>query len=149
MSPTKSRSARSLRSSKHSREESDSAEPASTAPPPPKKTKIEPEEHDVDLFYSLPDEIKGKVPIYDTCDEIRQKIRNHHLLPGMTKAAFLRQLSKCFAPPRNLDLPQLHAFLRFEGSIRGCENRIYYRAHVYFEKLKIKKNEPKTPEAGT
>ena len=43
----------------------------------------------------LEGEETGTVPIYDTCDEVRRKIRALLRKPGVTQAALLRALGKC------------------------------------------------------
>ena len=92
----------------------------------------------------LEGETEEAVSIYDTCDDIRSKIREHLALSGMTQAAFLRQLSKCFPQPKKLQSRQLKLFLELTGSVRGCESAIYYGAYVYFEKLRIINGEAKS-----
>ena len=36
------------------------------------------------------------VPIYDTCDNVRQKITAHTRIKGITQAAFLREITGTF-----------------------------------------------------
>jgi hypothetical protein len=115
---------------------------------PPRKKRIK-AKHDVSQEYNVEEiilegETEEAVPIYDTCDDIRSKIREHLALSGMTQAAFLRQLCKCFPQPKKLQSRQLKLFLELTGSVRGCESAIYYGAYVYFEKLRIINGEAKS-----
>lgn len=114
--------------------------------PAPKKRKSDiPEKYNVDKTV-LDGQEEETVPIYDTCNTIREKIRNHFVRSGMTQAAFIRELKKSFPPGKKLQSRQLKLFMDLDGHDRGCESAVYYGAYVYFERLRIKNGEPKSDD---
>ncbi|OJJ58818.1 hypothetical protein ASPSYDRAFT_31454 [Aspergillus sydowii CBS 593.65] len=99
---------------------------------------------------SLPGEAQGEVPVYDTCDEIRKKIKAVLRDPNMTRAAFCREISKTW-PDRAANLKEnalqgtsLGSFLSKKGSREGRTSLIFYASYVFFEKLRIRDGKPKT-----
>ena len=84
------------------------------------------------------------VPVYDTCDDVREKIQSHLDQTSVKKTAFLREIAKTYRDPRSIQTVQLSNFLRQQGATRGNTSAVYYASYVYFEKLRIKKREPKT-----
>lgn len=84
------------------------------------------------------------VPVYDTCDVIRRKIRAHLRELGVTKAGFLREISKTLPEGKKVAAVSLDRFLGQSGSIVGNTTALFYAAYVFFEKLRIKTNKPKT-----
>ncbi|KAI4704726.1 hypothetical protein J4E89_009603 [Alternaria sp. Ai002NY15] len=96
---------------------------------------------DVELDFEKED----KVPVYDTCDDVRHKINAHLKKPGVTQAAFLRAASASFHnPSKTLNARQLSAFRSKKGALNGNTSGIYYGSYVYFEKLRIKEGKPKS-----
>lgn len=93
---------------------------------------------------SLPGEDAGKVPVYDTCDEIRKKIRAFLKHDGLTQAAFVREISKSFPDERKVSPRNLQSFLGLKGPLSGNTNKTFYAAYVFFEKLRIKQGKPKS-----
>ena len=114
------------------------------APPKPKKAKKE----DLDKFdvsdIHLDGEADDSVPVFDTCDDVRTKIRAHLRQPGMTQAALAREMSKCFADGRTVHGKTIADFLKKKGPTAGNTSGAYYGAYVYFEKLRVKKGGKKT-----
>ncbi|KAE8383863.1 hypothetical protein BDV26DRAFT_250923 [Aspergillus bertholletiae] len=94
----------------------------------------------------LPGEEEGKAPVYDTCDEVRKKIHAHLRDPNVTKAGFLREIVKTYPPERAAKLQgnSLTRFLEMSGSNSGNTNAVFYAAYVFFEKIRIRDNQPKT-----
>ncbi|KAL0573036.1 hypothetical protein V5O48_008929 [Marasmius crinis-equi] len=95
-----------------------------------------------DLFsISLRGDENETVPIFDSCDEIRSKIEDHFEETGMTKAAFLRDISRAAfpsaSPPIKIQTKQLSDFSEMYGATTGNANRVYYAAYVYFEKKRL------------
>ncbi|KAK1584883.1 uncharacterized protein LY79DRAFT_560309 [Colletotrichum navitas] len=123
-----------------------------TAEPAPKKNKATKK---VDDLGPLPDlsgiHLNGdedmSVPIFDTCDDVRTKIRRQLRRDGVTKAAFLRALVKAAYPPgstHKIAPNLLDNFLRREGPVAGNTSSVFYAAYVFFEKLRIRDGRPKT-----
>ncbi|KAJ9156423.1 hypothetical protein NKR23_g814 [Pleurostoma richardsiae] len=92
----------------------------------------------------LPGEEEGTAPVYDTCDEMRKKIRAFLAKDGITQAAFLRAISKSFPDNRKVAATSLQAFLGQKGPRSGNTSGVFYGAYVFFEKLRIKEGRPKT-----
>jgi hypothetical protein len=85
------------------------------------------------------------VQIYDTCGEIRMKIDLHLDNTGVTKASFLRDLERQFIKtPRKLQSAQLASFCSKYGPSSGNTSAVFYAAYVFFEKLRIKDEKPKS-----
>ncbi|KAF4465731.1 hypothetical protein FALBO_7406 [Fusarium albosuccineum] len=99
---------------------------------------------DVSGVDELPGEAAGTVPIYDTCDDIRKKIRPLLAKEGMTQAAFIRKLNEGLPPGRSVSPANLRYFMGRKGVREGNTNVTFYAAYVFFEKKRIKANKPKT-----
>ncbi|EFQ28964.1 uncharacterized protein GLRG_04108 [Colletotrichum graminicola M1.001] len=125
---------------------------AATAEPAPKKKKTTKKVDDVgplpDLsgIYLDGDEDMS-VRIYDTCEDVRTKIRRLLRRGGVTKAAFLRTLVKAAYPPgstHKIASNLLDNFLKKKGPVAGNTSSVFYAAYVFFEKLRIRDEKPKT-----
>ncbi|KAL3451573.1 hypothetical protein BJX65DRAFT_268121 [Aspergillus insuetus] len=118
---------------------------------PSKKAKLEMEQkYDVSSI-TLEGEEEGEVPVFDTCDEVRKKIRACLRESGMTKTAFCKEISKTPMPDRNGNLKAapmgtqpLTVFLGKKGVKDGNQSQVFYAAYVFFEKLRIRDGKPKT-----
>jgi len=95
---------------------------------------------------TIAEEENDNVPIFDSCDEVRRKIKRHLKKPGVTQAAFCRDLlaqlhtpgaSQCQSGP-------FKRFCKYKGPTQGNTSSIYYAAYVFFEKLRIKNGEKPT-----
>jgi hypothetical protein len=88
------------------------------------------------------------VPVYDSADEIRKKINAHLKKPGVTQAQFLRdiyaELHGVERPARPPQSSQLEKFRGKKGARAGCTSVIFYGAYVFFEKIRIAQNKPKS-----
>ncbi|KAI9157957.1 hypothetical protein HJFPF1_05942 [Paramyrothecium foliicola] len=84
------------------------------------------------------------VPVYDTCDEIRKKIRALLARDGITQAAFIREISKTYPDDKNVSAANLRYFMGRKGPLGGNTNATYYAAYVFFEKQRIKAGKPKS-----
>ncbi|KAH6647374.1 hypothetical protein BKA67DRAFT_594477 [Truncatella angustata] len=93
---------------------------------------------------TLDGEDTGKVPVFDTCDEVRKKIRAFLRKDDVTQAAFLRELAKCFPEERKVQSKQLNDFLSKKGPLDGNTSCVFYSSYVFFEKLRIKGDKPKS-----
>ncbi|KAI1324554.1 hypothetical protein F5Y16DRAFT_411932 [Xylariaceae sp. FL0255] len=94
----------------------------------------------------LPDEEDDDVPVWDTCDEVRRKINAHLRLPGLTQAQFCRDIYAQLQKPKckSIQSKQLADFRAMRGARTGAKSSVFYAAYVYFEKLRIAGNKPKT-----
>lgn len=91
----------------------------------------------------------GAMPVFDTCDVVRRKIRNYLKKPEMTKTAFLRLVSESVPRSLNFQVGQLNRFLAMKGPRRGNTCGIYYAAYVLFELERIQNGKPKTRDRIT
>ncbi|KAF2030612.1 hypothetical protein EK21DRAFT_88734 [Setomelanomma holmii] len=92
----------------------------------------------------LEGEMDDSVLVFDTCDEIRRKISAHLKKPGVTQAAFLRDVAAQYhTEPKKIQSSQLSKFRSKKGPYAGNTGVIFYGAYVYFEKLRIKEKKPK------
>lgn len=92
----------------------------------------------------LPGEEDDSVPIHDSCDAVRKKIQAHLKLPGVTRAAFLRDLGAQFSEKVNIQSKQLNDFLAKRGPLAGNTSRVYYAGYVFFEKRRVALGQDKT-----
>ena len=95
----------------------------------------------------LPGQEKDAVPIFDSCDEVRRKIDLHLGKPGVTQAQFCRDLLALFngpEKPEKIQSAQLNRFRGTKGPAAGTKSPCFYAAYVFFEKMRIKEDKPKT-----
>lgn len=90
----------------------------------------------------LEGEEDNEVPVYDSCEEIRKKIRAYLKKTGMTQAAFGRELGKMFNPEKKVS--GLAGFMGKKGPAAGNTNAAFYAGYVFFEKLRIRDGKPKS-----
>jgi hypothetical protein len=84
-----------------------------------------------------------RVPIFDTCDDIRKKINAHLRTASTTNAGFVRKIAETFPSAPDMSGRHLTAFLGKKGPNNGGDSPVYYAAYVYFEKLRLKNKRPK------
>ncbi|KAF8417501.1 hypothetical protein EV426DRAFT_622907 [Tirmania nivea] len=85
------------------------------------------------------------IPVFDSCDEIRRKISAHLRLPYVTQAQFLRDIAAQFTGQDvKIQSKQLSDFRSKSGALAGNTSRVYYGAYVYFEKLRLIEEKPKS-----
>lgn len=96
----------------------------------------------------LEGEEDGTVPVYDTCSDIRKKIRAFLRRDGVTQAALLRALAKCRPgggegrPP--ISVSSFQMFMRQTGVTAGANSTVFYAAYVFFEKVRLRDGKSKT-----
>lgn len=96
----------------------------------------------------LPGEETDAVPVHDTCDVVRDKIDGHLAAHKVTQAQFCREIyahglrspTRC----KGIQPRQLADFRRRDGSNAGATSSVFYAAYVYFEKLRLARNQPKS-----
>lgn len=86
----------------------------------------------------------GRVPVYDTCDDVRRKIGAHLRATGQNKAAFARMISAAAGGETAPQGKQLTDFQRKKGAVAGNTSKVFYMAYVYFEKLRVKQKKAKS-----
>lgn len=113
---------------------------------PAKRAKKDDGAKDLDVSnVTLPGEEDGCVPVYDTCNEIRKKIRAFLKKTGMAQAAFCRELTKMVANDgRKVNASHLTRFLAMKGPSGGAGNIAFYAAYVFFEKIRVRDGKPKS-----
>jgi hypothetical protein len=132
---------------------SDSATPPADVPAPaPKKARTAkpkpPPLEDVSDV-TLEGETRHAVPVFDTCDMIRRRIRTAIARGGgvVTQASLARHvLAAAFHDGRAVPANAVSRFMKMSGPLAGNTNPIYYAAYVYFEKLRVKRGEPKSKD---
>ncbi|VUC24638.1 unnamed protein product [Clonostachys rosea] len=93
---------------------------------------------------TLPGEDTASVPVYDTCGEIRRKMRAI-LAKGVSQAALARTLSKMYPGSQGQVSPRnLGTFLKQKQRMHGNTSPAFYAGYVFFEKQRIKNGKPKT-----
>lgn len=90
----------------------------------------------------LEGEEENEVPVYDSCDEIRKKIRAYLTKTGMPQAAFSRELAKMFRPEKKVS--GLAGFMGKKGPAAGNTSAAFYASYVFFEKMRIRGGKPKS-----
>ncbi|KAI1653249.1 hypothetical protein F4813DRAFT_375213 [Daldinia decipiens] len=113
------------------------------AVPPKRPRKSESEALDVSDI-KLYGEDTQSVPVYDTCDEVRKKIRAFLRKPDISQSAFCRAIAKSFPGEKRIQSRQLNCFLDKKGPMSGNTSSVFYGAYVFFEKLRIKQGRPKS-----
>jgi hypothetical protein len=94
---------------------------------------------------TLPGEEDGIVPVYDTCNDIRAKIRAVLQRDGLTQAAFCREVTKMVeGRGRKVSPASLAKFMRQQGPTAGAGSVAFYAAYVYFEKRRVRDGAPKS-----
>lgn len=93
---------------------------------------------------TLDGEESEEVPVYETCDEVRKKIRAFLRKPDISQQAFCRAISECCSEERKIQSRQLNAFLNKKGPMEGNTSGAFYGSYVFFEKLRIKDGKPKS-----
>ena len=84
------------------------------------------------------------VPIYDTCNDVRSKIRAHiKKYKGVSLASLSREFSELM-PQTKVTANQVGKFLNFKGPRAGAHSPAFYGAYVYFEKLRIYESKGKS-----
>ncbi|GKU18770.1 unnamed protein product [Fusarium langsethiae] len=99
---------------------------------------------DVSNVDPLPGKAQGRVAVYDTCNEIRKKIRAFLAKDGMTQAAFIRALNKNLPEGQRVSPANLRYFMGCKDVRGGNTNVAFYAAYTFFEKRRIQEGKPKT-----
>ncbi|KAM0440863.1 hypothetical protein ACHAPT_000165 [Fusarium lateritium] len=99
---------------------------------------------DVSGVDELPGEETGDVPVYDTCEEVRKKIRAILARDGITQAAFIREINKGLPEGSSVSPANMRYFMGRKGPRDGNTNITFYAAYIFFEKKRIKAGKPKT-----
>ncbi|KAL3425932.1 calcineurin is a calcium-dependent [Phlyctema vagabunda] len=107
------------------------------------KKEVEQKVHDVSAVH-LDGETDDEVPVFETCDEVRKKIRAHLRKPDVTQAAFCRELTKAYHDGRKVTPKTLTDFLGKKGTSAGNTSGAFYGAYVFFEKLRVRDGKPKS-----
>lgn len=92
---------------------------------------------------TLGGEEENDVPVYDSCDEIRRKIRAYLAKSRLSQAAFSREVGKMFTPEKKT-ISGLAAFMAKKGPAAGNTSTAFYGSYVFFEKMRIRDGKPKT-----
>lgn len=74
--------------------------------------------------------------VYDDCDEIRRKISEFYLSSPVSKNEFCRLIA--------CNTNAVNRFLHGSGPLTGAGSKVYPSAYIFFERLRIAHDEPKT-----
>jgi hypothetical protein len=107
------------------------------------------------LDLTLPGESDRAVPVYDTCTQIRVKIKNllekhkdkpENAQPGEfdKKGKPKPWTAKAFCDAIGVSTRSYGTFMKKSGHMGGAENHTYYEAYVFFEKKRIFEGAKKT-----
>lgn len=91
---------------------------------------------------NLDGEETESVPVYETCDTIRRKVRDILKKDGVTQAGFCRSLAQVTNKPPQPT--QLTRFMNSHGPLGGNTNIVFYASYVLFEKMRIRDGKPKS-----
>ncbi|KAI8625957.1 hypothetical protein F5Y19DRAFT_236329 [Xylariaceae sp. FL1651] len=119
----------------------------SASPPKAKKAKTSKKVNsslDVSGIH-LPGEETRQVPIFETCDEVRRKIRALLRSKDVSQAALCRTIAaECLPKDGKLQSRQMTAFLEKHGVMSGNTSTAFYGSYVFFEKRRLKEGKPKS-----
>lgn len=93
-----------------------------------------------------PTDNDGRMPVFDTCDVIRRKIKNFIRRTSLSKTAFLRAVSRNVVDCPSFQVAQLNRFLAMDGPRKGNTCGVYYAAYVFFEQRRIEERLPKSAD---
>lgn len=93
---------------------------------------------------TLEGEEEGDVPVFDTCDELRKKIRAFLKRDGATQAGLCRAISALLPGDQTVQARQMTTWLGKKGPVQGTASPIFYGGYIFFEKLRIKENKKKS-----
>ncbi|TGO39546.1 hypothetical protein BHYA_0052g00470 [Botrytis hyacinthi] len=97
-------------------------------------------------------ELKGEdtesVPIYESCHEIRKKIKAFFRNISSNESAFCREIAKIFPDGREVLTKTLNNFMKQKGP-HGNQSPAYYATSAFFEKTYISEGKPKNQDRKT
>ncbi|KAK3073216.1 hypothetical protein LTR53_005415 [Teratosphaeriaceae sp. CCFEE 6253] len=127
---------------KRSRKAPDDEKPQD--PPQPKKQRknnaTPPSAEDISDIH-LDGEADEATPIFDTCDDVRRKLRQ--ALSNTTQADLARRLD-ALLPTSSVSSRQIAPFMKFKGPQAGAHSPVFYAAYVYFEKRRLAEKKKKS-----
>ncbi|TGO51549.1 hypothetical protein BCON_0159g00270 [Botryotinia convoluta] len=85
------------------------------------------------------------VPIYDSCHEIRKKIKAFFRNASSNESAFCREIAKTFPDGRGVLTKTLNNFMK-QKDPHGNQSPAYYASYVFFEKVRIRNGKPKSQD---
>ncbi|KAI4848555.1 hypothetical protein E4T44_03864 [Aureobasidium sp. EXF-8845] len=95
----------------------------------------------------LDGEESDSVEVFDSCDEIRKKIAAYLRRPKTTAAQLCRDLLAQYhtdKKPPQIQSGQLTKFRGYKGADTGNTSCVFYAAYVFFEKLRLAEEKPKS-----
>lgn len=95
---------------------------------------------------TLPGEANRKVPVFDTCNDIRRKIRALLGAQGVQQAALIRALNKGLPDDggKTINNMNMRTFMNQSGIMDGNTSTVFYAAYLFFERQRIKQGKPKS-----
>ncbi|CAZ83387.1 unnamed protein product [Tuber melanosporum] len=85
------------------------------------------------LSIPLPGESTDSVPVYDSCDELRRKIRAFFRNPKYSKVT----QKKFREAIGNVNANTYRRFMEKKGETAGAECGMFYGSYVFFEKMRV------------
>lgn len=93
----------------------------------------------------LPGEAEMRVQVYDTCGEMRKRLRKLQT-QGCSQAAICRALSTSYpeGSGKSVTATNMRSFMSNKGVMGGNTSNAFYGGYVFFEKRRIKDGKPKS-----
>ncbi|CUS12955.1 unnamed protein product [Tuber aestivum] len=91
------------------------------------------------LSIPLPGESTDSVPVYDSCDELRRKIRAFFRNPKYSKVT----QKKFREAIGDVNANTYRRFMEKKGETAGAECGMFYGSYVFFEKMRVWEGKPK------
>jgi hypothetical protein len=104
------------------------------------KSSVDDAKYDVSMMVFVDDRgkpMEDDMPIFDTCDGVRRKIRAHLKESGWSQATLSREISKAAFQKDSggsVSNSAVAQFLKKSGPRAGNSSMAFYAAYVYFEK---------------
>lgn len=94
---------------------------------------------------TLPGEDNMTVPVFDTCEQARKKLRAL-MAKGVTQAALARTLTSMFpeGSGKNVSPAVLRSFMGQKETMSGNTSAAFCASWVFFEKRRLKEGKPKS-----
>jgi hypothetical protein len=94
---------------------------------------------------------KERSQFFDSCDEVRRKMKLYLSKTGMSKAAFGREICKLMGgeEKKKISGGSITQFLGKKGPMAGNTAGVYYGAYVFFEKIRVRDGKPMTEHRET
>lgn len=84
------------------------------------------------------------LPVYETCDTMRRKIRDVLKKDGLIQAGFCSAMAQAATTDKPPQPAQLARFLSQKGPLSGNTSVVFYASYVLLEKMRIRDLKPRS-----